>query len=69
MAEVFQAGLCVSRLVATAEEGEKLDSVVVPSGYIGLATVCSVAINGVLLKSGVPLTQSSAVSLRSGIHD
>ena len=55
MAEVFLAGFCVSRLVATAEEGEKLGSVVVPSGRTGLATVCSVAINGVLLKSGVPV--------------
>ena len=28
---------------------------VVPSGKIGLATVCSIVINGVLLKSGVPI--------------
>ena len=55
MRDVFKAGLCVSELVATASEGEKLGSVVVPSGTIGLATVCSIAINGVLLKSGVPI--------------
>jgi len=55
MAEVFRAGLCVSHMVATAQEGEKLGSVVVPSGRIGLATVCSAAINGVLLKSGIPV--------------
>jgi repressor of nif and glnA expression len=54
MKDVFKARLCVSHLVATASEGEKLGSVVVPSGKIGLATVCSVVINGVLLKSGVP---------------
>lgn len=54
MKVAFKAGLCVSDLVATASEGEKLGSVVVPSGSIGLATVCSVAINGVLLKAGVP---------------
>ncbi len=28
---------------------------VVPSGKIGLATVCGVVINGVLLKSGIPI--------------
>lgn len=54
MKYAFKAGICVSDLVATAPEGEKLGSVVVPGGKIGLATVCSAAINGVLLKAGVP---------------
>ena len=54
MKGAFKAGLCVSDLVATAPEGEKLGSVVIPSGRIGLATVCSVVVNGVLLKAGVP---------------
>jgi len=53
--DVIKAGLCVSELVATASEGEKLGSTVVPAGKTGLATVCSVVINGVLLKSGVPV--------------
>jgi len=55
MSDVFKAGLCVTELVATASEGEKLGSVVVPRGKIGLATVCSVVINGVLLKAGIPI--------------
>ena len=54
MKEAFKAGLCVSDLVAMASEGERLGSVVVPEGKIGIATVCSVVINGVLLKAGVP---------------
>jgi len=54
MKDAFRAGICVSELVATAQEGEKLGSVVVPSGKIGFATICSVAISGVLLKAGVP---------------
>lgn len=54
MKDAFKAGICVSDLVATAPEGERLGSIIVPSGKIGLATVCSVAINGVLLKAGVP---------------
>jgi repressor of nif and glnA expression len=54
MKGAFKAGICVSELVATASEGERLGSVVVPIGKIGLATVCSVVINGVLLKAGVP---------------
>jgi len=55
MNEAFRAGICVSELVAVAHEGEKLGSVVVPAGKIGLATVCSVVVNGVLLKAGVPI--------------
>ena len=55
MRDAFKAGICVSELVATAPEGEKLGSVIIPSGKIGFATVCSVTINGVLLKSGVPI--------------
>ena len=54
MKDVFRARICVSDLVATASEGEKLGSVVVPDGQIGLATICSAAVNGVLLKAGVP---------------
>ncbi len=55
MSEVFKAGLCVSDLIAVASEGEKLGDVVIPSGKVGFATVCSVTINGVLLKTGVPI--------------
>lgn len=54
MKPVFKAGICVSDLVATAPEGEKLGSVIIPAGKVGFATVCSVVINGVLLKAGVP---------------
>ena len=54
MKDAFKAGICVSELVATANEGEKLGSVVVPEGKIGFATVCGASINGVLLKAGVP---------------
>lgn len=54
MKDAFKAGICVSDLVAVASEGEKLGSVVVPEGKIGLATVCAVAISGVLLKAGIP---------------
>jgi len=54
MKGAFKAGICVSDLVATASEGERLGSVIVPSGKVGLATVCSVVVNGVLLKAGIP---------------
>jgi repressor of nif and glnA expression len=55
MKEVFKSGLAVSHLVATAREGEKIGSVVIPPNKIGLATICSVVVNGVLLKAGIPI--------------
>jgi hypothetical protein len=55
MKEAFAGGFCVSDLVATAQGGEKLGDVVIPEGRVGFATMCSAVINGVLLKSGVPM--------------
>ncbi|MFC2056567.1 DUF128 domain-containing protein [Chloroflexota bacterium] len=55
MRKAFKAGLCVSNLVAVAQEGEELGEVLVPKDKVGLATVCSLIINGSLLKAGVPI--------------
>ncbi len=55
MKNVFKAKICVSELVATASEGQKLGDVVIPKDKIGLATVCNIVVNGVLLKRGVPI--------------
>ncbi|MBP1720734.1 MAG: hypothetical protein H6Q50_246 [Deltaproteobacteria bacterium] len=55
MQPAFRAGLCVSDLVAVAGAGEKLGEVTVPEGRVGLATVCSIVVNGVLLKNGIPM--------------
>ena len=55
MKPVFKAGLCVSDKVGIAREGQHLGEVTVPRGYIGLATVCSIVINGCMLKAGVPM--------------
>ncbi len=55
MAPAFNAGLCAGQMVATAGEDEQLGELIVPEGKIGLATICSVLINGVLLKAGIPM--------------
>ena len=55
MRPAFENGLCASELVAVAHEGERLGELTVPEGKIGLATVCSIVINGALLKAGVPM--------------
>lgn len=55
MSPAFKAGLVVSERVAVAREGGILGNVVVPAGKVGIATVCSIVTNGVLLKNGIPM--------------
>jgi HTH-type transcriptional regulator, global nitrogen regulator NrpRI len=55
MKDAFKTGICVSELMAIASDGESLGNIVVPKGKVGLGTICSVTINGVLLKAGVPI--------------
>ena len=55
MKPAFAAGICASDLIAVAEEGELLGEVTVPQDKIGLATVCSIVVNGSLLKAGIPV--------------
>lgn len=55
MKPIFSAGFCVSELVAVAQEGEMCGELIVPRGKIALATVCSIVINGTLLKAGAPM--------------
>ncbi len=54
MAPCFKSGLCVSDLIAIAEEGHKLAGITIPEGQVGFATLCSIVINGALLKEGIP---------------
>ncbi len=60
MRPAFEAGMAVSDLVSVAEENGQLGNVTVPEGKIGLATVCSIVINGVLLKAGIPMDSKFA---------
>ncbi|MBN1365283.1 MAG: DUF128 domain-containing protein [Syntrophaceae bacterium] len=55
MKPVFKKKIAVSNRVAVASAGKYLGDVIVPEGKIGLATVCSILINGVFLKHGIPI--------------
>jgi len=55
MAPAFQQHLFVSELIAVGKEGSRIGTISVPGGKVGLATVCSIVINGVLLKNGIPM--------------
>lgn len=54
--KVYAEGYAMGDMLAFLEPGETLNHVTVPEGMIGIGTVCSITINGVLLKHGVPTT-------------
>ena len=60
MTPVFEAGFVVSNRVAVASAGERLGQLMIPEGKIGIATVCSIVVNGVLLKQGIPMDSKFA---------
>ena len=68
MKPAFAKGLCVSNLVVVAREGEMLGELIVPQGKVGLATVCSVVVNGALLKVGVPMSSKFSGILQIRNH-
>lgn len=55
MRDVFEAKLCMSDLVAVVPENERLGEVEVPPGKVGFGTICSVTLNGVLVRAGIPI--------------
>lgn len=55
MKPAFDQGMCASPLVAMARPGEQLGDITIPEDHLGIATVCSVVVNGVLLKHGIPM--------------
>jgi repressor of nif and glnA expression len=66
--KVFAGGYAMGSLLAVLPPGECLDDIVVPEGLLGFCTVCSITLNGVLLKHGVPVTSrfGGLVELRDG---
>lgn len=56
MKNVFASPYVMSDRVALAGEGERIGDIVVPEGKVGIGTVCSVTINGIFLKAGIPIT-------------
>jgi repressor of nif and glnA expression len=56
MRPVFSSPFVMSDRVILAGEGEKIGDIVVPGGKVALGTVCSVTINGIFLKAGIPVS-------------
>lgn len=62
MIPIFEAGMGMGEYVTVIQEGEQLGEFYVPAGKVGIGTVCSVTLNGILLNSGIPV-----VSLFGGV--
>ncbi len=57
MKPVFSSPYVMSDKVILKREGEKIeDDSSVPEGQVAFGTVCSVTINGIFLKAGIPVT-------------
>ena len=54
MCAVFKEGFAMGRLMALFAPGERIGEVTVPEGMVGVGTVCSISLNGVLLRHGIP---------------
>ena len=55
MKPVFLSSYVMSDKVVLKRGGEKIGDVTVPEGQVGFGTVCSVTINGIFLKNGIPV--------------
>jgi repressor of nif and glnA expression len=51
---VFEYGYAMGHLVTIYGPGERVGHLTIPENMIGLGTVCSITVNGVLLKYGIP---------------
>jgi len=66
--KVYSAGLGMGKYVAFAAAGGRLGNFAVPPGKFAIGTVCSITVNGVLLKAGI-VTHSkfgSLLEMRNG---
>jgi len=71
LGRAFDAGLTISNRVLIADEREEISTFEIPAGYIGLATVCSITLDGMLMKRGIPVNTSFAglVRINSGLAE
>ncbi len=65
---VFACGYSMGTLVCLLGPGERAGDVSVPYDKIGFCTVCTITLNGALLKNGVPMQSRFAGLLRFENH-
>ncbi|MEM2212584.1 MAG: NrpR regulatory domain-containing protein [Candidatus Nezhaarchaeales archaeon] len=52
---LYLANLLLAPYIKVLDENEEYQNIVVPEGKIGLLTICDLTVDGVLIRSGIPL--------------
>jgi len=55
MKAVFEKGYGTGNKVMVAEAGEQIGNITIPAGKVGFGTLCSINLNGILLKHSIPV--------------
>jgi len=63
MNSILNSNIGLSRLAVLYDEGAQIGDATVPEGMAGIGTVCSILINGVLIKHGIPVEALFGVSI------
>ncbi|MBN1236324.1 MAG: DUF128 domain-containing protein [Methanotrichaceae archaeon] len=60
LGRAYEAGYTISRRVLILDEGESFSNLEIPKGALGVATLCSITLDGMLMKRGIPVLTSFA---------
>jgi HTH-type transcriptional regulator, global nitrogen regulator NrpRI len=68
---VVEAGYAISPRMKVVDEGQEIMENDVPEGQVAFASVCSITIDGALLKKGIPVTlkYGGIVKIENGVID
>jgi len=71
MAGVFGSPYVMSPKITLAKGGERIGDIQIPDGCVGLGTVCSITLNGIFLKAGIPVTSryGGVIEIRNGVPE
>jgi repressor of nif and glnA expression len=69
LGDVFDSGYAISKKILVLDEAEEIASLEIPRGCLGVITLCSITMDGMLMKKGIPVNTSFAgvVEIRNGI--
>jgi repressor of nif and glnA expression len=67
--DVMTSGLTLSSLIRIFSPGESIGSLIIPEDKHGIGTICSISIDGMLLKQGIPIKPKfgGLVEIKKGI--
>jgi HTH-type transcriptional regulator, global nitrogen regulator NrpRI len=60
LGRAYDAGYTISRRALILDEEESFSALEIPRGSLGIATLCSITLDGMLMKRGVPVLTSFA---------